>query len=331
MYISFVSFRYTSGDLLEQIYRQCLFRVFNRCVKNNVEKSRVPPLTHIKIALFCSLHTKVCSPSKPCKFVAEIFIKPASMKTRLDKLLVERGLAASRERAQAMILAGRVLVNEQKIEKSGASVNADSELRLLGEDLKYVSRGGLKLEAALDHWSIDLTGRRCMDVGASTGGFTDCMLQHGAAEVVAVDTGYGQIAAKLRTEPRVRLLEKTNARYLTAEQLQQAGGAAAISFIALDVSFISVTLVLPAVVAAAFAQPGQHKREIVVLVKPQFEVGRDLVGKGGIVKDDHARNLAVMKVREAVEQLGGTRIEVIESPITGMEGNREFLLHAEFQ
>jgi 23S rRNA (cytidine1920-2'-O)/16S rRNA (cytidine1409-2'-O)-methyltransferase len=253
------------------------------------------------------------------------------MKTRLDKLLVERGLVASRERAQAMILAGRVLVNDQKIEKSGTSVDADSELRLLGEDLKYVSRGGLKLEAALDQWSIHLTGRRCMDVGASTGGFTDCMLQRGAAEIVAVDTGYGQIAAKLRTDPRVRLLENTNARYLTAEQLKQAGGGAGISFIALDVSFISVTLVLPAVIAAAFAQPGQHNREIVVLVKSQFEVGREFVGKGGIVKDEHARNMAVIKVREAVEELGGTRIEVIESPITGMEGNREFLLHAEFQ
>src|SRR5215471_21722035 len=162
------------------------------------------------------------------------------MKLRLDKLLVERGLVASRERAQAMILAGRVLVNGQKLEKSGASVDADADVRLLGHDLKYVSRGGLKLEAALKYWRIDLAGRTCMDVGASTGGFTDCMLQHGAAEVIAVDTGYGQIAAKLRSDPRVKLLEKTNARYLTAEQLQKAGQASNISFIALDVSFISV-------------------------------------------------------------------------------------------
>src|SRR5436309_15978465 len=165
------------------------------------------------------------------------------MKIRLDKLLVERGLVASRERAQAMILSGRVLVNEQKIEKSGAGVKADADVRLLGEDLKFVSRGGLKLEAALHHWKIDLTGRSCMDVGASTGGFTDCMLQHGAAEVIAVDTGYGQIAARLRSDPRVQLLEKTNARYLTAEQLRPATGTAGITFFAMDVSFISVTLV----------------------------------------------------------------------------------------
>src|SRR5215469_14928011 len=140
-------------------------------------------------------------------------------KQRVDVLLTERGLVSSRARAQAMILAGRVLVNEQKIEKPGTPVLADASIRLLGHDLKYVSRGGLKLEAALKHWRIDFTGRTCMDVGASTGGFTDCMLQHGAAEVIAVDTGYGQIAAKLRSDPRVKLLEKTNARYLSSEQL----------------------------------------------------------------------------------------------------------------
>jgi shikimate kinase len=136
------------------------------------------------------------------------------MKVRIDKLLVERGLVASRERAQAMVLSGRVLVNEQKVEKAGAGVAADAEIRLLGEDLKYVGRGGLKLEAALESWKIDLTGRSCMDIGASTGGFTDCMLQHGAAEVIAVDTGYGQIHARLRSDPRVKLLEKTNARVI---------------------------------------------------------------------------------------------------------------------
>src|SRR5579864_267742 len=169
------------------------------------------------------------------------------MKLRIDKLLVERGLVPSRERAQAMILAGRVLVDGQKVEKSGTNVGDDAEIRLLGQDLKYVSRGGLKLEAALGHWKIDLTGRVCMDVGASTGGFTDCMLQHGAAEVVAVDTGYGQIHARLRSDPRVKLLEKTNARYLTQQDIAGAGAAATVSFIAIDVSFISVTLVLPAV------------------------------------------------------------------------------------
>ena len=256
------------------------------------------------------------------------------MKVRIDKLLVERGMVASRERAQAMVLSGRVLVNEQKIEKAGASVDQDAAIRLLGDDLKYVSRGGLKLEGALAHWKIDLTGRICMDVGASTGGFTDCMLQHGAAQVIAVDTGYGQIAARLRSDPRVTLLEKTNARYLTAEKLAgnlaHADAAASISFIAIDVSFISVTLVLPAVLQSAFAARSAERREVVVLIKPQFEVGRALVGKGGIVRDQQAQNGAALKVHQAVEALGGRNIELMDSPILGMEGNREFLLHAEF-
>lgn len=253
------------------------------------------------------------------------------MKLRLDKLLVERSMAVSREHAQAMILAGRVLVNGQKVEKSGASVDAKAEIRLLGEDLKYVSRGGLKLEGALHHWKINLAGRVCMDVGASTGGFTDCMLQNDAAEVIAIDTGYGQFAAKLRADPRVKLLEKTNARYLKRGQLQQAGARADVSFIALDVSFISVTLVLPAVFHAVFAVSSAPAREMVILVKPQFEAGREFVGKGGIVRDEQAQQRAVAKVRDALQKLGGREIEVIESPIKGMEGNREFLLHSEFQ
>ena len=250
------------------------------------------------------------------------------MKLRLDKLLLDRGLAVSRERAQAKILAGRVLVNGQKIEKPGSSISQDADIRLLGAEMKYVGRGGLKLEAALEHWKIDLSGRTCLDVGASTGGFTDCMLQHGAAQVIAVDTGYGQIAARLRSDERVRLLEKTNARYLTAEQLRSVDLKAGISFIAMDVSFISVTLVLPAVIQAVFGTSKAEKGEIVVLIKPQFEVGRELVGKGGIVKDERAWHIAVMKVREAVQALGASDIEVIDSPITGMEGNREFLLRA---
>jgi len=252
------------------------------------------------------------------------------MKIRIDKLLVDRGMVASRERAQAMVISGRVLVNEQKIEKAGAAVDPDAEIRLLGEDLRYVSRGGLKLEAALEEWKIDLTGRTCVDVGASTGGFTDCMLQHGAEEVIAVDTGYGQIHARLRSDPRVKLLEKTNARYLTMEALASAGAKGAVSFIALDVSFISVTLVLPAVLESGFSTPAKGAREIVVLIKPQFEVGRELVGKGGIVKDEQAQQGAVLKVHQKVEELGGGNIELIESPIRGMEGNREFLLHAAF-
>ena len=251
------------------------------------------------------------------------------MKIRVDKLMVERGLVPSRERAQAMLLAGRVLVNGQKVEKAGTNVEAEAEIRLLGEDLRYVSRGGLKLEAALGHWNIDLSGRSCLDVGTSTGGFTDCMLQHGAAEVVAVDTGYGQIAASLRADTRVKLLENTNARYLTAEQL--AGGAhLPITFIAVDVSFISATLILPAVLQAAFGGAQGSAKEAVVLIKPQFEVGRELVGKGGIVRDETAQKTAVEKIRSAVESLGGRKLDVIDSPILGGEGNREFLLHAEF-
>ncbi|HZP17003.1 MAG TPA: TlyA family RNA methyltransferase [Terriglobales bacterium] len=237
---------------------------------------------------------------------------------------MERGTAPSRERAQALVLAGKVLVNEQKVEKPGTLVAADSAVRLLGEGLKYVSRGGLKLERALEHWNIDAAGKTCLDVGASTGGFTDCLLQHGAARVIAVDTGQGQIAFGLRRDPRVRLLEKTNARYLTPEQV---GGP--VDLVALDVSFISATLVLPAVVSAAFSET-RSKGEVLVLVKPQFEVGREHVGKGGIVRDLQAQLQAVERVRAAMVHLGALATDVIESPILGAEGNREFLLYGKF-
>jgi 23S rRNA (cytidine1920-2'-O)/16S rRNA (cytidine1409-2'-O)-methyltransferase len=249
------------------------------------------------------------------------------LKIRLDKLLVERGLAASRERAQALILAGKVLVDDQKLEKSGAPVSADSVIRLLGEDLKYVSRGGLKLERALEHWNISVTGKCCLDIGASTGGFTDCLLQRGAAQVIAVDTGYGQMDFKLRQDPRVRLLEKTNARYLT----HAAIGVTA-DLIAMDVSFISATLVLPAVIGAAFPESPYKRqgRQIIVLVKPQFEAGREHVGKGGIVRDEAAQLGAVEKVRTALRSLGAAQTDMIESPILGAEGNREFLLYGAF-
>ena len=249
------------------------------------------------------------------------------MKLRLDKLLLERGVAGSRERAQALILAGKVLVNGQKIEKSGAPVDREAEVRLLGEDLKYVSRGGLKLEKALEHWKINVTGKICLDVGASTGGFTDCLLQYGAARVIAIDTGHGQIDFRLRQDPRVRLLEKTNARYLSREQLGEY-----VDFIAMDVSFISAMLVLPAVVAAAFPETPSERsgRKIVVLVKPQFEVGREQVGKGGIVRNEAARLAAVEKVRQEIIGLGFTKTDVIDSPILGAEGNREFLLFGVF-
>jgi 23S rRNA (cytidine1920-2'-O)/16S rRNA (cytidine1409-2'-O)-methyltransferase len=249
------------------------------------------------------------------------------MKSRLDKLLVDRGLAASRERAQALILAGRVLVEEQRIDKPGTQIQDHSAIRLLGNDLRYVSRGGLKLEHALAHWKIDLTGLTCIDVGASTGGFTDCMLQHGASSVLAVDTGYGQIAHSLRSDPRVALLERCNARLLAPGEL---AGAGAISFLAMDVSFISATLVLPAVLAA-LAQPGSSWRgDAVVLIKPQFEAGREHISKGGIVREQAARQIAIDRVAQCVLALGGASIEIIDSPITGMEGNREYLLHTRF-
>lgn len=251
-----------------------------------------------------------------------------SVKTRLDKLLVDRGITPSRERAQALILAGKVLVNEQKMEKVGASIDSGATLRLLGEGLRYVSRGGLKLEKALEHWRIDLQGKVCLDVGASTGGFSDCMLQHGAGKVIAVDTGYGQMDFGLRKDPRLRLLEKTNARYLEPGDIGEA-----VDFIAMDVSFISATLVLPAVIRCVSSLASSNQalaRQIVVLAKPQFEVGRELVGKGGIVRDESAQRAAVARVEAALAELGCEHAEWIESPILGGEGNREFLLHAEF-
>src|SRR5450432_2420438 len=254
-------------------------------------------------------------------------VKKSAGKIRLDKLLLERGVVPSRERAQAFILAGKILVDGQKIEKSGASVNDDAEIRLLGEDLKYVSRGGLKLEHALTHWKIDVAGKICLDVGASTGGFTDCLLQHGAARVIAVDTGHGQIAFQFRNDPRVRLLEKTNARYLTREQVGEIA-----DLIVMDVSFISATLVLPAVIAAAFPQAASERsgRELIVLVKPQFEAGREHVGKGGIVRDPEVQRQAIEKVQAAINALGAISTDVVDSPILGAEGNREFLLYAKF-
>lgn len=240
---------------------------------------------------------------------------------------MDRGLAASRERAQALILAGKVLVDDQKIEKAGAQVSESCVVRLLGEDLKYVSRGGLKLERALEFWKIPVAGKICLDVGASTGGFTDCLLHHGAAQVIAIDTGYGQMDFRLRQDARVRLLEKNNARYLTRE----AVGVTA-DFIAMDVSFISATLVLPAVIAAAFPESliDRQGLGVMVLVKPQFEVGREFVGKGGIVRDEAAQLAAVEKVRTVLMSLGAARTDSIESPILGAEGNREFLLYGEF-
>jgi 23S rRNA (cytidine1920-2'-O)/16S rRNA (cytidine1409-2'-O)-methyltransferase len=253
-----------------------------------------------------------------------------SGKLRLDKLLVDQGLVPSRERAQALILAGRVLVNEQRIDKPGTPIPGDAVLRLLGDDLRYVSRGGLKLEKALAHWAIDLTGLACIDIGASTGGFTDCMLQHGAASVLAVDTGYGQIAEKFRHDPRVTLRERTNARLLQPGELVTANPSATPVFLAMDVSFISATLVLPSVLAALAPSGEVWQGRAVILIKPQFEAGREHVGKGGIVRDPRARQLAIDRVRDAAHSLGATALELIDSPIRGMEGNHEYLLHARF-
>jgi len=246
-------------------------------------------------------------------------------KIRADKLLVELGLAPSRERAQALILAGRVLVGEQKVEKPGTTVDATAPVRVIGDELRYVSRGGVKLEAALRHWKSDVTGKTCLDVGASTGGFTDCLLQHGAARVVAIDTGYGQMDALLRNDARVRLLERTNARYLEPGHIAEP-----VQLLVMDVAFISATLVLPAVVRSIRGSGWQSASETgsleaVVLVKPQFEAGREHVGKGGIVRDAAAQQAAVERVRLAMQSLAFAVTGAIDSPILGAEGNREFL------
>ena len=274
---------------------------------------------------------------------------PSHPKSRLDVLLADRSLVSSRERARALILAGRVLVAGQKVDKPGTTVPSDAPIRLLGEDQPYVSRGGLKLAHALDHWRIDVHNRACLDVGASTGGFTDCLLQHGAAHVTAVDTGFGQIAMKLRADPRVILMERTNARYLEANSLagrqeriraeqgsNTAGRVPQVSilrpgldtiptptFLAMDVSFISATLLLRPVLAAA-----PELAEAVIVVKPQFEAGRRHVGKGGIVRDPAAHQLAIDKVAGSIRSFDWQVVETIPSPIEGAEGNREFLLYA---
>ena len=237
-------------------------------------------------------------------------------KQRLDSLLVERRLAESREKAQALVLAGSVRVDGQPVNKSGRLTDPESRIEVK-EPLKYVSRGGLKLEAALTQFAISVRGRVCMDVGTSTGGFTDCLLQHGAARVHAVDTGAGQIDWKLRSDSRVVLHESVNARYLAFAEIGEM-----VDVIACDVSFISVTLLVQPL-AALLAPDGDW----IILIKPQFEVGRERVGKGGIVRDSADHALACDKVTRALRQAGfATRI--VDSPILGAEGNREFLMHA---
>jgi 23S rRNA (cytidine1920-2'-O)/16S rRNA (cytidine1409-2'-O)-methyltransferase len=239
----------------------------------------------------------------------------SAAKERLDVTLVSRELAESREKAQALILAGKVTVDGVRADKPGRIVSGTAQIEV-EEAPKYVSRGGLKLEAALARFAVPVEGKVCLDVGASTGGFTDCLLHHGAARVHAVDTGAGQIAWKLRTDPRVILHEHLNARYLTFEDIGEP-----VNLITCDVSFISVTLLIPAL-APLLVEGG----EWIILVKPQFEIGREMVGKGGIVRDPSAHRLACEKVAAAVQAIGFAT-ELMESPILGAEGNREFLLY----
>lgn len=238
------------------------------------------------------------------------------MKTRLDQLLVERRLVKSREKAKALILAGQVMVNGQKVDKAGQQVAGDAGVELL-EQLRYVSRGGLKLESALQEFGIDVTGAICIDIGTSTGGFTDCLLQHGAARVHCVDVGATQIAWRLKTDPRVALHEHQNARMIEPAVIGEPA-----RLLVCDVSFISVTLLLdrfPALLAG--------EGEMVILIKPQFEVGRGDVGKGGIVREESLHQAACDKVESALRELG-YQTRIIDSPILGGKGNREFLIHA---
>jgi 23S rRNA (cytidine1920-2'-O)/16S rRNA (cytidine1409-2'-O)-methyltransferase len=240
--------------------------------------------------------------------------------SRLDTLLVERGLVATRERARALILAGQVRVNGQPATKAGHAVLAADEVTLDEPDHPYVGRGGVKLAHALDVFGISPAGRLALDIGASTGGFTDVLLQRGATRVVAVDVGHGQLDWKLRSDPRVVVMERQNARTLTAEQLPE--DARRFDLITIDVSFISLRQILP--VLPPLLQPGG---DVVALVKPQFEAGREEVGKGGIVRDESVHQRVVEEVTTAALALGLQRTNVVESPITGMEGNREFLIH----
>lgn len=241
------------------------------------------------------------------------------MKRRLDQLLVDRGLVESRTRAQALVMAGKVFSGERKMEKAGQQVAEDIALDVRGQDHPWVSRGGLKLAHALEHFAIDPTDAVAIDVGASTGGFTDVLLQGGAAKVYAVDVGHGQLAWKLRNDDRVVVLEKTNARHLTAEQVPET-----VDLVVCDASFISLKTVLPA--ALSMVKPGGR---LVALIKPQFEAGRAQVGKGGVVRDPDVHAAVCDDIRAWLDGLGGWRIDgVVPSPITGPEGNIEFLISA---
>ena len=239
------------------------------------------------------------------------------MKVRADQLLVTRGLAPSRPRAQALVLAGKVYVGEARIEKAGAMLAEDAAILVRGDDHAYVSRGGVKLEGALVTFGVDPTGKRCLDLGASTGGFTDCLLQRGAVSVAAVDVGYGQLAWPVRSDERVRVLERTNVRDLTADSLPYPP-----DLVVGDLSFISLRLVLPPL--AAVATPDA---DLALMVKPQFEVGRELVGAGGVVRDPTLRSDAVRRIAVAAWGLGLGTAGVVASPLPGPSGNVEYFLH----
>lgn len=241
------------------------------------------------------------------------------MKKRLDIALVEQGLVPSRERAKSIIMAGQVYVNGQKSDKAGTDVSAEDTIEIRGETLKYVSRGGLKLEKAMAQFHLDLTGKICCDIGASTGGFSDCMLQNGAVKVYAIDVGYGQLAWTLRNDPRVVNLERTNARYLTREQIPEE-----VQFFSVDVSFISLTLILPPV-RELLAPGGQA----VCLIKPQFEAGREKVGKKGVVRDRAVHEEVIEKIRCFALENGYSVLGLTYSPVKGPEGNIEYLIYLE--
>jgi 23S rRNA (cytidine1920-2'-O)/16S rRNA (cytidine1409-2'-O)-methyltransferase len=241
----------------------------------------------------------------------------APAKARLDELVVARGLAETRTKAQALILAGRVLVDDKPADKPGTRVAENAALRLRGEQRRFVSRGGEKLAGALADLGVSAAGKRCLDVGASTGGFTDCLLQHGAAHVIALDVGYGQLDARLRSDARVTVVERVNAREMGAAQVPPEPP---LELVVVDVSFISATLVLPRIAALA------PRAEVLVMVKPQFEVGRERVGKGGVVREDADRAAAVARVRDAAAALGYAPRGEAESRLAGPAGNREVFL-----
>jgi 23S rRNA (cytidine1920-2'-O)/16S rRNA (cytidine1409-2'-O)-methyltransferase len=241
----------------------------------------------------------------------------SSPKIRLDQALLKKGLAQSRHRAQALILSGKVLVNDVPVDKPGAWVRPADDLKLKGGNMAYVSRGGLKLEGALQAFGIDVAGRVCLDVGASTGGFTDCLLQSGARCVYAVDVGYGQLAWKLRQDDRVRVIERTNIRNLPFETI-----GSTVDLITIDVSFISLKIVVPAVL-----QFTSTDTQILALIKPQFEVGKGRVGKGGVVRDAGLQAQVIDTLTIYFEGLGLKRHHLCESPVRGPKGNREFFIH----